>query len=380
MREKSSGVAFEMGRLTLFMIVSLMIAAVIFVQYLREEPQIQGIELIERKGSSLVGSESGAKFRFVGGNHFNLLVKYLWGEFHGMTGEEVFQTSEDNGIKVLRFWATCSNGYWSDQCLYFGPNNWKNQREDFFEKFDQLVADAERHEIYLIPVLTDGYYTFQWMGSMDATNATQVCEVGKDANMEYKRFVDDVVGRYRERDIILMWEIGNEGHRSCDGFDDLVSWYEDSADYIKAIDERHLVSTGEDNFGSMDEDSFIEVHAIENIDVASVHIYDTDLYKLTNVKRTAAVDRYVSYWTSIAHDQLGMPIYFGEFGVYDIAANPDFYGEGLEAAKTHGSDGLMVWSWLEGSDCSQSVEENGGSCITPERTPSIVEDISSNDI
>ena len=61
------------------------------------------IPFIVRDGSQLVTRNTGQRFRFVGGNHFNLLVKYLRGEFYGLTGEEVFEISSEYNIAVIRF-------------------------------------------------------------------------------------------------------------------------------------------------------------------------------------------------------------------------------------------------------------------------------------
>lgn len=329
----------------------------------------QKTPLIIQDGSHLMIQGTDQRFRFLGGNHFNLLVKYLWGEFHGLTGPEVFEISSAYNISVIRFWATCSNGYWSDQCLYFGPNNWNNSKDKFFEKFDDLVNDAEKYDVYLIPVLSDAYNTFNWVGG-----GTEVCQVGSKANIEYKNFVRDIVTRYRDRKIILAWEIGNEGQFYCSKYEDLLNWYTDTANYIKGLDPSHLISTGENNFGNLDKTKFKAVHSNGNISLASVHIYDEDLYNIQNGKGEAEVSNFISYWTSVSHDELGKPVYFGEFGSYNVSGNPGFYNDVLKAAYNSDVDGIVVWSWLEGAECDKPADE-GGQCITPTRTPSITEDV-----
>jgi mannan endo-1,4-beta-mannosidase len=296
-------------------------------------------------------------------------VKYLWGEFHGLTGGEVFKISSEYNITVIRFWATCSNAYWSDQCLYFGPNNWNNSKDKFFEKFDELVDDAEKYNVYLIPVLVDGYDTFKWVGG-----GTEVCQVGSKANLEYKKFVKDVITRYRNRNVILAWDIGNEGSRHCSNYYDLLNWYDDTANYIKELDPNHIISTGENNFGSLDKTKFKSTHLNEDISLTSVHIYDRDLYSIEMGEDEAEVEHFISYWTLISHNELKKPIYFGEFGSYDVSTNPEFYGSLLKVAYNSDVDGVVFWSWLEGEECSKPANV-GGMCITPTRTPSIAEDI-----
>lgn len=329
----------------------------------------QKTSLIIRSEDHLLIQNTGQRFRFLGGNHFNLLVKYLWGSFHNLNGTDVFKISAAYNITVIRFWATCSDTYWSDQCLYLGPNNWNNSKDKFFEKFDDLVNDADRYQVYLIPVLSDAYYTFKWFG-----NGTEVCHVGSKANLQYKEFVRDVVARYKDRKIILAWEIGNEGQGYCSNYEDLLNWYSDTANYIKGLDPNHIISTGENNFGSLDETKFISVHSDENISLASVHIYDRDLYNIENTTSERGVAHFISYWTSASHDELKKPVYFGEFGSYNISNNSGFYSEFLNISYDSDVDGVILWSWLEGAECEKTMSE-GGSCISPTRTPQIAEDV-----
>jgi endo-1,4-beta-mannosidase len=329
----------------------------------------QKTPLIVRDGSHLIIQGTDQRFRFLGGNNFNLLVKYLWGNYYGLTGREVFETSSAYNITVIRFWATCSNGYWSDQCLYLGPNNWNSSKEKFFEKFDELVDDADKYHVYLIPVLSDAYFTFNWVGG-----STEICQVGSKANIEYKNFVRDVVTRYRDKKIILAWEIGNEGQNYCSRYGDLLNWYTDTANYIKGLDPSHLISTGENNFGSLDKTEFKAMHSNENITLASVHIYDRDMYEIENGKSEREIVDFISYWTSVSHNELEKPVYFGEFGSYNVSSNPEFYNDFMKAAYNSDVDGIMIWSWLEGAECSRPANK-GGSCITPTRTPSIADDV-----
>lgn len=333
---------------------------IIFWSYTRTEK----LSFIESRGSFLFLKDTDNRFRFVGGNHFNLLVKYLWGEFHGLTGPEVFKISSEYNISVIRFWATCSNGYFSDQCLYLGSDSWNNSKDKFFEKFDELVNDAEKYKIYLIPVLVDGYDTFKSIGG-----GSEVCQVGSKANVEYRNFVKDVVTRYSSRSVILAWEIGNEGNIHCSNVFNLLNWYDDTAKLIKNLDQNHIISTGENNFGTLDETPFKIVHLNENITATSVHIYSIDLFGIDN-----SMEHFISHWVNVSHNELNKPLYFGEFGVYNVSKDGDFYNKFLENSFNSQVDGVILWSWLEGAECEQPIEA-GGHCVSPTRTPQIAEDI-----
>ena len=345
-----------------YIILSIIIALSILSVYLITSVQSP---FIQQRGKYLYLRNQ--RFRFVGGNVFNLLLKYLRDDFG--SGKEVLESSSEHDIKVIRFWATCSNGWWSGQCLYFGPINWYHTKDTFFAKFDELVEDAKEHDIYLIPVLCDGYATFSYVNE-----DTEVCKLGSKENVMYKDFVKEVVTRYKNEEIILAWEIGNEGHHHCSNMEDLLNWYEDTANLIKSLDPNHLISSGENNFGTMDKTNFKLVHSIENISLTSVHIYKEDLFNFErNVADEEKINHFVSYWTDISHNELGKPIYFGEFGA-EVNISPEFYNDFLESSYTFDVDGVALWSWMEGADCEEPAS-SGGHCISPERTPSIVNSI-----
>jgi hypothetical protein len=338
---------------------------------------------VARHDDRLVFSGTSERFRFVGGNSQNLLAKYLLGNVDGYSGPEILEESARYNITVLRFYATGSDGYFSNQCIYDSKVSFNRSERDFFAAFDGLVSDAEKRGIYLIPVLVDGYSSFRRAGGpglqQQNDSEDQVCEVGSAANAEYKRFVEAVVTRYKDRATILAWEIGEEGHRHCASTDNLLSWYRDTSQFIRAIDKTHAISSGEGNFGDLDTDPFQKVHSIGDIDLASVTIFDKDLYGIMNVKDLAGADRedaigaYTDYWSSVAHIQLFKPVYFGEFGSYNITVQDgrEFYIRFLQNAMSSDADGFVVQSWMEGKECPQNVSEMGGTCISPNRTPAI---------
>jgi mannan endo-1,4-beta-mannosidase len=357
----------EKHNLNILKFIPIVVVALTIVIIFWSYMKIEKIPFIESKDSFLFFKNTDKRFRFVGGNHFNLLAKYLWPNLFELSGEKVFETSAMYNITVIRFWATCADGFWSDQCLYGKyydyEHSWNKSKEEFFQKFDGLVSDAEKHGIYLIPVLCDSYGTFKSIGD------SEVCQVGSKANTEYKRFVQDVVLRYRNRSVIFAWEIGNEGNRQCSNVYDLLEWYDDSAKFIRSLDKNHIISTGENNFGTLDESPFKVVHMNENITAASVHIYSDDLFGIDN-----STEKFILRWVNVSHNELKKPLYFGEFGVYNVSKDGYFYNEFLTNSFNLDVDGVILWSWMEGADCEKPAEF-GGQCISPTRTPDIVKDV-----
>jgi hypothetical protein len=367
-RRPSHGMDYRLLVALLFILLLGISVLILVMLSTRRTPQV-GIH-----DNTMVYSGTRQRFRFIGGNHFNLLVKYVIGDFHGYSGREVFAQASIYNLTAIRFWATCSDGYFADVCVFDGEKSFLKNPQAFFSSFDALVSDAERDGIYLIPVLNAAYGGFD----KSAGNGS-VCKVGSPSNLLYKEFVASVVERYKDRSVILAWEIGNEGNRECADAGELAAWYTDSASLIRSIDKEHIISTGDNNFGTQDTASFITTQSSPEITAASSHIYDRDLYYLMGVydrpqeEKQAAIRRYIDYWTSVSRIQLYKPFYIGEFGTYNLSekSGSDFYPIFLDAAVKSDIDGVMLWSWMEGAECVQPAETFGGACVSPERTPAI---------
>lgn len=147
----------------------------------------------------------GEPWRGVGVNYFDAMLRAL----EGPPGEESF----DKGFAALAeagipFARVNGGAFW--------PVAWKLYREDpdeWFARMDRVVASAERHGIGLIPSLFWNTATFpdlagepcdQWGAPGSATHAFM------------RKYVEDVVTRYRVSPAIWGWEFGNEYNLAAD--------------------------------------------------------------------------------------------------------------------------------------------------------------------
>lgn len=111
----------------------------------------------------------------------------------------------------------------------------------------------------------------------------------------YKRYVKEMVTRYRNSPAIMAWELGNEPRCGADGVRNLprspagctpellTSWIDEMSTYIKKLDRHHLVTWGGEGGFNYDSDDwayngsdggdFDEELALKNIDFGVFHSY-----------------------------------------------------------------------------------------------------------
>lgn len=126
-----------------------------------------------------------------------------------------------------------------------------------------------------IPAI-EGYDKYMAFAGQFCTNDT--------AKILFKQYVKDVVlhtnkytgVRYTEDPTILSWQIGNEprafGKKNNVAF---ALWLAQTSTYIKQLDKNHLVSIGSEGLHGCDYDEnlFTQIHADENIDYITAHIW-----------------------------------------------------------------------------------------------------------
>jgi hypothetical protein len=134
----------------------------------------------------------------IGANDFDLFYRSI---------KDVSDTSHitgltrlaDAGISFVRFNA---GAFW--------PNGWKLYQEDkekYFELFDNLVELAEELKIGLIPSL---FWHFQGIADLQEENMDQFMNDKSKTIGFIKRYTSEVVQRYKDSPAIWAWEFGNE--------------------------------------------------------------------------------------------------------------------------------------------------------------------------
>jgi len=115
------------------------------------------------------------------------------------TFREGFHILSEKGIPFARF-----------NCGGFFPKDWKLYREDparYFALLDELVREAESRKLGLIPSLFWSFFT------VPGITGEPISAWGDPASKTHafmKKYVGEVVGRYKDSPAILGWEFGNE--------------------------------------------------------------------------------------------------------------------------------------------------------------------------
>lgn len=156
--------------------------------------QIPGLYAVDgrlmRKGKPYTG---------MGVNYFNAFFRVLK-DVEDKSYKEGFRTlRQDYNVPFIRFMA---GGYW--------PVEWKLYLQDkqrYFELMDELVAEAEKQELGLVPCL------FWYVCNVPDIAGESMDQIGnpKSKTMDFFRtYTREIVGRYADSEAIWAWEFGNE--------------------------------------------------------------------------------------------------------------------------------------------------------------------------
>lgn len=174
---------------------------------------------------------------------------------------------------------------------------------------------------------------------------------------------------YSEDPAIFSWQLCNEPRAFADdGKENLYEWVEHTAKLIKELDPNHMVSTGsEGEVGcEMDIELWRRIHAIDEIDYATIHIWpynwrwvnrdtsDTDVGTACRMS-----SEYIDRHAAIARE-LGKPLVIEEFGYlrdgfrFDVgsavSARDVYYRHIMDAVVQSAASGDVLagcnfWAW-----------------------------------
>lgn len=162
-----------------------------------------------------------------------------------------------------------------------------------------------------------------------------------------------IVPRFADRPEVLMWELMNEP--TCpskdsgkDCWDALYHWAQVTSLEVKQLDPYHLVSVGTQRAGFYPQaiDTFRRMHALETIDILSVHCEAGKLIQ-GELERELAIAR-----------ELGKPLYLGEVAMvaYDndcqllsdgiLDRRAQAIGVDMRQSLEAGFDGYLLWQYI----------------------------------
>ena len=171
-----------------------------------------------------------------------------------------------------------------------------------------------------------------------------------------------MASRFANRPEVLMWELMNEP--TCpaedsgqDCWDALYRWAQQTSEELKRLDPNHLVATGMQHAGFSQQaiDTFRRIHALDSIDLVSVH---GEAGKLAQGERNRERE--------IARE-LGKPIYVGEayrkglnercepLSTETLQARAQAIAAEIAFSAEAGIDGYLLWQYAYGG-----VDMGGG--------------------
>lgn len=301
-------------------------------------------KLIERKGTRLLLDDK--PFRELSFNKFDLLWQFVF-DYEKENGREAALESLDwlreNGFRVIRV-SCCPYGADGFREVFFDSDLQiqAQKRTRYFSRFDEMVQACEQRGIQIVATLAWNMAVLDDLGANTFVEGLTNPEAEGRAKIE--DYIREVVTRYRGRQGIAMWEIGNEWnlmadlrHKDKPGWDftanQLGAFYRDIALIIKAYDPWHLVTTGDSSprqsawhlyrssvlktkqhdWTNDSKDELVEYLKMVNpdpIDVISIHYYDEAMTALG--RDVGNVDN-IEIYKQLA-DRVGKPLFIGEVG------------------------------------------------------------------
>ena len=309
---------------------------------------------------SLPTSAAGAPSPFVKRSGQNLVLQ---GQPYRFTGLNIYNANSDGDC-----WYAMSSGPGLNQSLNaIGPGK-EAFRAWFFQSlattggqrdwsaFDHTLAVARSRGVKVIATLTNqwgdceagGYKGGRWY-----VNGYKQPDPG--GIMSYRKWVTQVVSRYRNNPAILAWQLVNEAEvkprrdsPSCtvNAATILKSFATDVSGLVKSIDPNHLVSLGTIGGGQCGTQTtqYRDVHSVSTIDLCEYHDYQPH--------DPIPGDEWNGLQVRIDQCRaLNKPLIVGETGIIPndvggtLQSRADAMDAKLSAQFSAGIDGNLEWAW-----------------------------------
>ena len=239
---------------------------------------------------------------------------------------------------------------------FFQTQATTNGRRDW-RPFDHTLAVARRHGVKVIPTLTNQWGDCEPGGyKPDTWYTTDYRQRHPREVVSYRRWVRQVVTRYRGDPTILAWQLVNEAEVAPERYAPctpnaaaiLKSFAADVSGLVKSIDPNHLVSLGTIGGGQCgaQEADYQDLHSLPTIDLCEYHDYQPH--------DPIPGDEYNGLQVRIDQcNALNKPLFVGETGIIPndvggtLQARADALDAKLSAQFPAGIDGNLAWAWIK---------------------------------
>ncbi|KAG9445327.1 hypothetical protein H6P81_016667 [Aristolochia fimbriata] len=346
------------------------------------------MSFIGTNSSRFVDQGSGELFFINGWNSYWLMDQSVWSSSRPRVSE-IFRRGAGMRLTVCRTWAFSDGGEGGSAALQIAPGVFD---ERVFQALDFVIIEARRHRIRLILSLVNNLEAFggkaqyvKWAkaAGVNLTSSPDPFFWHPTIKGYYKDYVKSILSRkntysgvkYSEEPAIFAWELINEPRCfSSSSAPVLQSWIAEMAEFVKTLDQKHLVTVGLEGFygpeatdnlkanpgewAALLGSDFVQNSAVKHIDFASVHAYPDSWIPNASIAEKA---KYLANWvdTHVSNGEfvLKKPVLFTEVG-----STPHMKEEGIHnrdlflkivydriyesAKKGQAGAGALVWQLL----------------------------------
>ena len=331
-----------------------------------------GSDFVKQAGPEL--RLHGRVFRFAGSNNYYLLYKSQF------MVDEVLNAAAAQGFRVMRVWGAIDIGnqdgsnsirgkadgvytqYWDGSAPAY------NDGEDGLKHLDYVVYKAAQLGIKLVIPFVNNWNDFGGMDQYVRWRGGQYHdEFYTDPLIRtwYKNWIAHLLERtntynglqYKNDPTIMTWELANEPRCLSAGAyprspncttQTLIAWADEMSTHIKSIDDKHLVSVGDEGFYCVPNPTdwtencgegvdTLAFASLENIDVMSFHLYP-DLWGKDVAWGVQWIQRHFQDARA-----LGKPAMLGEFGLHDKSMRNPNYRLWTDNVFSSGGAGALYW-------------------------------------
>lgn len=279
-------------------------------------------------------------------------------------------TLKKMGINNLRVLAVSEKSDINSAVKPATTNGFGHYDENLLVGLDYLLVELAKRDMTVVLYLNNFW---QWSGGMTQYMSwidgqpVQDPNVTKDwngfmaksasfyqsekANLEFRKTIDKIVSRvntlngkaYKDDPVIMSWQLANEPRPGNDQVTKeekkiYVNWIKNTTDYIRSLDQHHLISTGSEGLwgSARDKQLFFDAHNLPNVNYLTYHMWVRnwswfDQYKPKETWDTAwkKGQEYLNSHIDWAN-QMKKPIVLEEFGLdrdlgsYDIKATTHY--------------------------------------------------------
>ena len=332
----------------------------------------QGSDFVKQAGPEL--RLRGKVFRFAGSNNYYLMYKSKF------MVDDVLNAAAAQGFQVMRIWGSIDIGnqdgsnsirgkadgvytqYWDGSAPAY------NDGDDGLKRLDYVIYKAGQLGIKLVIPFVNNWNDFGGMDQYVRWRGGQYHDqFYSDPVIRgwYKDWIVHLLERtntynglqYKNDPTIMTWELANEPRCLSAGAyprspncttQTLIDWADEISTYIKSIDDKHLVSVGDEGFYCLPNATdwtencgegvdTLAFTALENIDVMSFHLYP-DHWGKDVVWGTGWIQRH--FQDARALDK---PAMLGEFGLQDKNLRNPNYKTWTDAVFNSGGAGALYW-------------------------------------